>query len=630
MFAQSQGIQGLPRAQQAPGQRAGMAPGQAAPQQVVPQKQSATPASKIAALESQLIPLSPGNAAMLEQRKMQLMQMYAQEPTIELLERLTKTAEAIKTANAQTQQQAMAAYAQQGPQTVADMVRQDAMATTPAAQGGIMQGFSGGGAVAFERGGNLLVREPDETDEEYEERKRRLFSSGLGGVSGIPMYLPPPSEERDRLNRIPFDLASAAADAVGRGWEKLTEGSTIEIQRKQRAAEAEAKKQEALAALYAGYRGRPSMSEAERAAAYVRAGLSPSGATAQLASRQAVEDRGFVPDMAPPRAPRPGTGRPTTPAPAPAAAAPTPEVTPAPKTDNWADIEQQGLKGIAALQDVYRKQSGVDPELARLRGAAYESAQSIAQRRERDRLAALEAAQKAATAPLMDNQEALLRLAGSIGGKMRFGEALGAMAGAAGGIRGDQRKALEAAQRESRLEQNAIDQLNQALAEKRVADRSGDVERRRAADRRVAEAQLKVTELRSSVQEKRATEADRAEQRALTKRGQDITRQTSLDVARIGASAREGTADVAQQRLAIQAMRADPNYASVVKELTEAQKVAAISKSPAAQARLSAAKAAASNLANAYGVNPAMVGGAAPAAPTDTAAPTDPLGIRKP
>jgi hypothetical protein len=155
------------------------------------------------------------------------------------------------------------------------------------------------------------------------------------------------------------------------------------------------------------------------------------------------------------------------------------------------------------LQDVDRKQGEVDPELARLRGAAYESAQGIAQRRERDRLAALEASQKAASAPLMDNQEALLRLAGSIGGRMRLGEALGAMAGAAGGIRGEQRKALEAAQRESRLEQNAIDQLNQALAEKRVADRSGDVERRRAADRRVAEAQLKVTDLEMGVQRTR-------------------------------------------------------------------------------------------------------------------------------
>jgi hypothetical protein len=218
----------------------------------------------------------------------------------------------------------------------------------------------------------------------------------------------------------------------------------------------------------------------------------------------------------------------------------------------------------------------------------------------------------------MDNQEALLRLAGSIGGKMRFGEALGAMAGAAGGIRGEQRKALEAAQRESRLEQNAIDQLNQALAEKRVADRSGDVDRMRAADTKVAEAQLKVTELRSNVQEKRATEADRAEQRALTKRGQDI----QLQVARETAAAKEGAADVSQQRLAIQAMRADPNYASVVKELTEAQRIAAISKSPAAQARLAAAKTAADSLAKAYGVSPAMVGGAAPAASTSTAAPT--------
>jgi len=543
----------------------GMAPGQAAPQQAIPPSQGATPASKIAALESQLIPLSPGNAAMLEQRKMQLMQMYAQEPTIELLERLTKTAEAIKTANAQTQQQAMAAYAQQGPQTVADMVRQDAMTTTPAAQGGIMQGFSGGGAVAFQSGGYA----PD-----YQDARR----------FGIDLS--------------PYDSPAVRAQKL----ERLKKMREFEAQMAQGRAEIPTE---------AGLAAAEAASETQRLKAR------PTNVMGQIAPT-------------PQRAPRPGTGRPTAPAPAPAAAAPTPEVTPAPKTDNWADIEQQGLKGIAALQDVYRKQSGVDPELARLRGAAYESAQSIAQRRERDRLAALEAAQKAATAPLMDNQEALLRLAGSIGGKMRFGEALGAMAGTAGGIRGEQRKALEAAQRESRLEQNAIDQLNQALAEKRVADRSGDVDRMRAADTKVAEAQLKVTELRSSVQEKRATDADRAEQRALTKRGQDITRQTSLDVARIGASAREGTADVAQQRLAIQAMRADPNYASVVKELTEAQKVAAISKSPAAQARLSAAKAAASNLANAYGVNPGMVGGAAPAAPTDTAAPTDPLGIRKP
>jgi hypothetical protein len=557
MFAQSQGIQGLPSAQQAPGQGAGAAPGQAVPQQVVPQKQSATPASKIAALESQLIPLSPGNAAMLEQRKMQLMQMYAQEPTIELLERLTKTAEAIKTANAQTQQQAMAAYAQQGPQTVADMVRQDAMATTPAAQGGIMQGFSGGGAVAFQSGGYA----PD-----YQDARR----------FGIDLS--------------PYD----SPEVITQKRERVRKMREFEAQMAQ--ARAEIPTEAGLAA-------------AEAASETQRLKARPTNVMGQIAP------------TVPQRAPRPDTGRPTTPAPTPAAAAPTPEVTPAPKTDNWADIEQQGLKGIAALQDVYRKQSEVDPELARLRGAAYESAQGIAQRRERDRLAALEAAQKAASAPLLDSQEAMLHLAGSINSRMRAGDALSAMAGAAGDIRDKQRKALETAQRESRLEQNAIDQLNQALAEKRVADRSGDVDRMRAADAKVAEAQLKVTELRSNVQEKRATEADRAEQRALTKRGQDITRQTSLDVARIGASAREGTADVAQQRLAIQAMRADPNYASVVKELTEAQKVAAISKSPAAQARLSAAKAAASNLANAYGVNPAMVGGAAGAAPTDTAAP---------
>lgn len=525
-----------------------MAPGQAAPQSVLPQQQGQTPQAVTGTLEK----LPP----------QQLLAMYSNPqdmtPKWAVATAYAKAIEQARLMQAASGQGAMAQSAMQAQQP--PVVQQIMSQPIPAAQGGIMQGYAGGGAVAFQSGGYA----PD-----YQDARR--FGIDLSPYDS-------PEVRAQKLDRVKKMREFEAQMAQGRA-EIPTEAS--EAARK---------------ATEAAY------TDPTRARDIPRAGIA------------AV----LAPPPAPQRAPRPGTGRPTAPAPAPAAAAPTPEVTPAPKTDNWADIEQQGLKGIAALQDVYRRQGEVDPELARLRGAAYESAQGIAQRRERDRLAALEAAQKAATAPLMDNQEALLRLAGSIGGKMRFGEALGAMAGAAGGIRGEQRKALEAAQRESRLEQNAIDQLNQALAEKRVADRSGDVDRMRAADTKVAEAQLKVTELRSNVQEKRATEADRAEQRALTKRGQDI----QLQVARETAAAKEGAADVAQQRLAIQAMRADPNYASVVKELTEAQRIAAISKSPAAQARLAAAKTAADSLAKAYGVSPAMVGGAAPAASTSTAAPT--------
>jgi hypothetical protein len=539
-----QGIASL-APQQAP---QGMAPGQAAPQSVLPQQQGQTPQAVTGTLEK----LPP----------QQLLAMYSNPqdmtPKWAVATAYAKAIEQARLMQAASGQGAMAQSAMQAQQP--PVVQQIMSQPIPAAQGGIMQGYAGGGAVAFQSGGYA----PD-----YQDARR--FGIDLSPYDS-------PEVRAQKLDRVKKMREFEAQMAQGRA-EIPTEAS--EAARK---------------ATEAAY------TDPTRARDIPRAGIA------------AV----LAPPPAPQRAPRPGTGRPTAPAPAPAAAAPTPEVTPAPKTDNWADIEQQGLKGIAALQDVYRRQGEVDPELARLRGAAYESAQGIAQRRERDRLAALEAAQKAATAPLMDNQEALLRLAGSIGGKMRFGEALGAMAGAAGGIRGEQRKALEAAQRESRLEQNAIDQLNQALAEKRVADRSGDVDRMRAADTKVAEAQLKVTELRSNVQEKRATEADRAEQRALTKRGQDI----QLQVARETAAAKEGAADVAQQRLAIQAMRADPNYASVVKELTEAQRIAAISKSPAAQARLAAAKTAADSLAKAYGVSPAMVGGAAPAASTSTAAPT--------
>ena len=462
----------------------GMAPGQAAPQPVLPQQQSATPQAVTGTLER----LPP----------QQLLSMYnnPQDMTPKWAV-ATAYAKAIEQARLMQMAQGQSAMAQSAAQAQQPPVVQQIM-SQPMPGAGIAQGFSGGGAVAFNAGGRV-----------------QRFANGSD----------------------PFGLMSDPAAYLA--------ADTLRVEAAQRNAQIRAL-QEQLAFLEQA--GAPQ-------AATVRAqleqlqGKQPQASRPQLASRQAVEDRGFVPDMAPQRAPRPGTGRPATTAAAAPAAAPATGIATPVKPDNWADIESQGLKGIAALQDVYRKQGEVDPELARLRAAAYESAQGIAQRRERDRLAALEAAQKAASAPLMDNQEALLRLAGSIGGKMRFGEALSAMTGAAGGIRGEQRKALEVAQRESRAEQNAIDQLNQALAEKRVADRSGDVDRMRAADTKVAEAQLKVTDLRTAIGKERATEADRAEQRRLTERGQDITQQTAreqmanaLKVAGIGAAGRNAAA----------------------------------------------------------------------------------------
>lgn len=274
------------------------------------------------------------------------------------------------------------------------------------------------------------------------------------------------------------------------------------------------------------------------------------------------------------------------------------------KPDKLSEIEGEYEAANKGLQALLQQQGQVDPELARLRQAAYESAQGIATRRERDRLAALEAAQKATTAPLLSNQQALLEMAAAASGKKRIGEALGAAAGAAGKIRGEQGKALEAAQKMSREEQNAIDQLNQALAEKRVADRSGDVDRQRQAAIAVEQAKANLADKRLGVHTQRATEADRAEQRKIAR--EQIAAQ--LQAARENAAAKESTASLAEQRLAIQAMRADPSYAGIVKELTDAKKLAGVSNSPTFQARVRAAEAAARNLATAYGVTPAAMG----------------------
>jgi len=406
-----------------------MAPGQAAPQQVLPQPQSITPQAMTGTLEK----LPP----------QQLLAMYnnPQDMTPKWAV-ATAYAKAIEQARLMQMAQGQSAMAQSAAQGQQPPVAQQIMSQPiPAAQGGIMQGYAGGGAVAFQSGGRV-----------------QHFANGSD----------------------PFGLMSDPAAYLA--------ADTLRVETAQRNEQIRAL-QEQLAFLEQA--GAP-QAAAVRAQLERLQGKMPQAVATEAASetqRLKARPTGIMGQStaAPQPAPRPDAGRP--------AAAPVP----APQPDALSGIEERGRKGIAALQDVYRKQGELDPELMRLRGAAYESAQGIAQRRERDRLAALEAAQKAATAPLMDNQEALLRLAGAIGGKMRFGEALGAMAGAAGGIRGEQRKALEVAQRESRAEQNAIDQLNQALAEKRVADRSGDVDKMRAADAKVAEAQLKVTDLEMGV-----------------------------------------------------------------------------------------------------------------------------------
>lgn len=63
--------------------------------------------------------------------------------------------------------------------------------------------------------------------------------ANLGGVSAIPYYLPGASEERDRLNALPGKWLGGIGDALSSGWDKFTEGTTIEAQRNEKRAEKE-------------------------------------------------------------------------------------------------------------------------------------------------------------------------------------------------------------------------------------------------------------------------------------------------------------------------------------------------------------------------------------------------------
>lgn len=485
----------------------------------------------------------------------ELVALFQQRPSSVLLSKIEEETKAQQMRAAAQNQNAMA-QAQQQPGTVKDMAIGKALQvmrpTQMAAHGGIMHGYAGGGAVAFENGGRTFGYAPD-----YE----------LARKYGIDLS--------------PYDAPEVRADKIKRARAM----ADFEEQRKsfgEIPTEASVARDAVLQQAYAS----PS-----RARDVLRTGITAAPTKPPVPPAQ--------PARRPPTAAKPqGQGV--------ASLMSGVEQTGTPAPDTLSDIESKGIADINALKNVLGKQGAVDPELMKLREAAYKSSQGIAERRERDRLAMLEAAQKASSASLFDNQEALLRMAGALGGAKRFGEGLSKVAGEAGTIKGEQRKELQRVQDIARQEQNAIDTLNQALADKRVADMTGDVNQRRDADRKVAEAQLKVTELRSGIQKERAAEADRAAQREIGRRTAGA-QEKQAEAAMISARARADS-DVASQRIALQAMRADPNYAAIVKELTEAKKMAGVSSSPTLQTRLRAAEKAARDLAASYGVTPGMMG----------------------
>jgi hypothetical protein len=88
-------------------------------------------------------------------------------------------------------------------------------------------GMAGGGIVAFEEGGHIPRYNGRTSDGSY---------VNLGGVSAVPYYMPGASSERDRLNALPGVMIDEFGNLISRGWDRLTAGTTIEAQRKEKAA----------------------------------------------------------------------------------------------------------------------------------------------------------------------------------------------------------------------------------------------------------------------------------------------------------------------------------------------------------------------------------------------------------
>ncbi len=481
----------------------GPMPGQAQQQPMpgmMPQQGAATPAAMVGPLTQ-----------MHMQQLVQLMLNPRPDgpPLYAVMSALAEKQKAAKTAQAMQGQQVMAQnqQMQQQPPVAAQVVQAAEQMEEPvmAAYGGEMHGYAGGGAVAFTNGtgpaglpypnridvsGDIPIyalradKEPGESEDEYRARKERE------------------AEEARAERPIPRGLRWLKENVL-RPLSRTGEQRMDEMRGTSRAvvptAAAAAQPTDTSKLFPFGPPESPMMSVPEIQVARARRQVQNPTGNKPSAMSQGL---GFLAEQ------------PSTPGP-----------------DTLSDIESKGIAGIRGVQDVYRQQGTTDPELMKLREAAYKSSQDIAARRERDRQAALQAAQAASADPT----DLLLAMAGSAAGGKTALDVLSGAAKGAGTARAAKRAELQKAQAVSSQEQKAIEDLNQALAEKRVADRSGDVNLQRQADIKVAEAQLKITDLRSGIEKERATQLDRAEQRDI-QRGQLAVaeRQARLAAAQAG------------------------------------------------------------------------------------------------
>jgi len=413
-----QGIQSLMpgQAQQAP------LPG------MMPQQSSSTPSAEIARYNGLSLP--------------QLTALFQRQPSGVLLRKITDALEVEKTRKAQEGQNAMAAAAQQTGTVKDDVMAAAAAAQTPimAASGGIMQGYAGGGAVAFRRGGDV-----------------QHFSDGskeFGVVSDPEAYALDALRSEQEQNK------QKVRDLENSYFYLLSQNDPRAAQVKQQ-----------LDALS----GRPSVTA--RPAPAPAPVMSPEAQA--LMSRQgprgimAVAPRISAVGAPPVSQPKQTQQRPQTEVAAPVAPSDlTPEMLKA-----YADREAQMRGRLVRPESLTRAEEG----LAALAKANIEAQRAEAEAYGKDIRAARDAAMARSQRGLLEDPQALLALAGSI--DARRGQAIGSLARGAAGVMGQRQAAAEAArkeftqaQRDERTMQANLRQTQMLEAQRQVALEKGKLD----------------------------------------------------------------------------------------------------------------------------------------------------------
>lgn len=136
-----------------------------------------------------------------------------------------------------------------------------------------------------------------------------------------------------------------------------------------------------------------------------------------------------------------------------------------------AALEKEAADNARRHREMLERMQGVPPEVAAARKRYEETMRGLYEPQRK----AAEEARAATKQGLLSSPEALARLAAAASGKKRFGEALGATAGAAGEVLGERRKRAEQLEGEYRT---LAAQRDMALAQAALADANGDEKRK--------------------------------------------------------------------------------------------------------------------------------------------------------